>query len=127
MSDKIVNLYPVIFPIFLIALKYILKQSIGHRITILKIIDSLIDLPFDLVFVSVSLNAAYLVKANDNESKLSVLLLVSQIIFALIIIIFSKETKELIKEEKFWIAGLYSVINYILGLGFLLITISFTF
>lgn len=95
--------FAIVIPLLVLFIKTWMKHTIGQKVDEISYFDFLLDLPIDLLFISISMNITYLLKANlinsSENIKWGLLMLIIHIAVALLSIFIWRFAKVLFKER----------------------------
>ncbi|WP_460151953.1 hypothetical protein [Pseudomonas sp. S2_B07] len=124
MTPKILSFISTILPVTLLFLSFMVKMSIEREVDLPKALQSLIELPTDIMFLSSSLLIAYIISNKNNaENGLAGLLglLGCVIISVLVVLIWRKAENQLSKKS--WHALWLCIASYLTAIPILVITV----
>lgn len=93
----------IILPITLLVLAFVLKLSIDRSIKVPNLIQSICELPVDMIFLSLSFLIAFTISNNTETSKGLLFTLAFIVLAVIIVIIWRKSLKLYDLKNKFWI------------------------
>ncbi|MBI5019943.1 MAG: hypothetical protein HZB59_00750 [Ignavibacteriales bacterium] len=99
MIDFLLNYFPVLIPIIILLIKSGLKHSIGKHVDEISYVDFLLDLPIDLLFVSIALNVSYIFKAGA-DLKVGFGMILFQFLVSIIVILVWRYASIAFKEQE---------------------------
>jgi len=111
----------IILPVALLVLSFMVKMSIEREVDLPKALQSLIELPTDIMFLSSSLIIAYiLINASDVGNGL--LWFIGCVVLSIIVVVlWRKAESQLVKKS--WNALWLSIVSYLFAVPTLVLAI----
>lgn len=112
----------VILPVALLLLSFIVKMSIEREVDLPKTLQSIIELPTDIMFLSSSLVIAFIL-SNPSKTDDGLLWFVGCVVLSIfVVLLWRKAEKQLIKKS--WHALWISILNYLFAISTLVLSIA---
>ncbi|MCL1047290.1 hypothetical protein L2737_18480 [Shewanella electrodiphila] len=112
----------IILPVALLILSFMVKMSIEREVDLPKALQSLIELPSDIMFLSSSLVIAYIL-GNTSEIDDGLLWFVGCVVLSIIVVLLWRKSESQL-SKKSWHALWISTISYLIAIPVLVLSIS---
>lgn len=99
MAEFLLTYFPVLIPLVILLIKSGLKHSVGKHVDEISYVDLLLDLPVDLLFVSIALNVSYIFKAGA-DLKIGIGMILAQFLLSIIVILVWRYASIAFKEQE---------------------------
>lgn len=113
-----------ILPIILLGVQFSLKLFIDRRVTGFNFVTSILEVPINMFFVSLSLLAAFIIRGSGDIQNVFIIFLIILVILMFGIFIWRRSLDHF-ERENFWSAFGLGVLNLILSVPILIWIICF--
>lgn len=121
MNETLVKYFVVLMPLIILGIKGLLKHSVGKKLNEITYGNLILELPIDILFISISFNIIYFSKS-DAIIKLATIYICCQIFIAIIaVILWRHAVAEFEKKENLCAAFKFGIINFILTIPFFIL------
>ncbi|WP_411824634.1 hypothetical protein [Leptospira sp. 'Mane'] len=103
----------ILIPLLLLALIFILKAFVNRETSLSQLLSATLELPVDIIFLSLSFYSAYLINQNNLDGTLLIFIL--GIIIGVITIVFWRISIKLAENEERLNSILLTVINFFIS------------
>ena len=111
----------IILPVVLLALSFVVKMSIEREVDLPKLLQSLIELPTDIMFLSSSLVIAYAL-TNKSNMESGLVTFISYIALSILVTLLWRKAENRL-AKKSWSALLLAITGYFLAIPALVFSI----
>lgn len=111
----------IILPVALLILSFMVKMSIEREVDLPKALQSVIELPTDIMFLSSSLVIAYIL-ANSTEVGNGLLWFIGCIVTSIVVVLLWRKAESQL-SLKSWHALWISILNYAIAIPILVLSI----
>ena len=112
----------IILPVALLVLSFVVKMSIEREVDLPKALQSFIELPTDIMFLSSSLVIAYIL-ANAADVGDGLLWFVGCVVLSIVVVLlWRKAEAQLVKKS--WHALWISIVSYMTAIPVLVVSVS---
>lgn len=111
----------IILPVALLVLSFFVKMSIEREVDLPKALQSFIELPTDIMFLSSSLVIAYIL-ANSADIGNGLLWFVGCVVLSILVVILWRKA-EIQLAKKSWWAFVISIVSYLVAIPVLVLSI----
>ncbi len=101
----------ILFPVTLLILSFILKLAIKYHDNRFEVLIALLELPVDILFLSLSFLAAHAITSKQNKDK-EYLYCILTIMLAIILVVVWKKAKEKIEYQHYKLAIFFGLVSY---------------
>ena len=112
----------IILPVALLILPFIVKMSIEREVDLPKALQSFIELPTDIMFLSSSLVIAYILVNATNVGNGLVWFVGSLVMSIVVVLLWRKAEAQLVKKS--WHALWICLVSYLIAIPALVLSIS---
>ncbi|WP_146143864.1 hypothetical protein [Photobacterium phosphoreum] len=112
----------IILPVALLMLSFFVKMSIEREVDLPKALQSFIELPTDIMFLSSSLVIAYIL-SNSQDVDHGLIWFIGCVVLSIFVVILWRKA-EIQLSRKSWHALWISIVSYIIAIPTLVVSIS---
>lgn len=112
----------IILPVALLVLSFVVKMSIEREVDLPKALQSFLELPTDIMFLSSSLVIAYIL-VNSSEVGNGLLWFVGCVVLSIVIVLLWRKAEAQL-AKKSWHALWICVVSYLIAIPILVLSIS---
>lgn len=119
------NIPSIVLPVALLVLSFIVKMSIEREVDLPKALQSFIELPTEIMFLSSSLVIAFILSHSTYKSEVDdgLLYFVGCLILSIVVVLLWRKA-EFQLSKKSWKAFWISALSYFIAIPILVLTIS---